>query len=93
MSESTGHEITELLRAWRGGDEQALEKLTPRVYSELHQADCIGDFRVLIRMFYRRPFRAPCGFEDRLGAISKMTPRNRERVHFAGRSKHTRWRM
>ena len=38
MSESTAHEITELLRAWRGGDEQALEKLTPRVYSELHQA-------------------------------------------------------
>jgi RNA polymerase sigma-70 factor, ECF subfamily len=38
MSESTGHEITELLQAWRGGDEQALEKLTPRVYSELHQA-------------------------------------------------------
>ena len=38
MSEGTGHEITELLRAWRGGDEQALEKLTPRVYSELHQA-------------------------------------------------------
>jgi RNA polymerase sigma factor (TIGR02999 family) len=38
MSEGTGHEITELLRAWRGGDEQALEKLTPRVYNELHQA-------------------------------------------------------
>jgi RNA polymerase sigma factor (TIGR02999 family) len=38
MTEGTGHEITELLRAWRGGDEQALEKLTPRVYSELHQA-------------------------------------------------------
>jgi RNA polymerase sigma factor (TIGR02999 family) len=38
MSESTGHEITELLQAWRGGDEQALEKLTPRVYCELHQA-------------------------------------------------------
>ena len=38
MSESPGHEITELLQAWRGGDEQALEKLTPRVYGELHQA-------------------------------------------------------
>jgi RNA polymerase sigma-70 factor, ECF subfamily len=38
MTEGTGHEITELLRAWRGGDEQALEKLTPRVYNELHQA-------------------------------------------------------
>jgi RNA polymerase sigma-70 factor (ECF subfamily) len=38
MTEGSGHEITELLQAWRGGDEQALEKLTPRVYRELHQA-------------------------------------------------------
>jgi RNA polymerase sigma factor (TIGR02999 family) len=37
MSEGDG-EITVLLQAWRGGDEQALEKLTPRVYRELHQA-------------------------------------------------------
>jgi RNA polymerase sigma factor (TIGR02999 family) len=33
-----GHEITELLRAWREGDESALEKLTPQVYRELHRA-------------------------------------------------------
>jgi RNA polymerase sigma factor (TIGR02999 family) len=38
MTEGAGHEITELLLAWRSGDEQALEKLTPRVYRELHQA-------------------------------------------------------
>jgi RNA polymerase sigma factor (TIGR02999 family) len=37
MSESYG-EITQLLQAWRGGDDQALEKLTPQVYRELHQA-------------------------------------------------------
>jgi len=37
MSESDG-EITKLLQAWRGGDEQALEKLTPQVYRELHVA-------------------------------------------------------
>ena len=37
MSESDG-EITLLLQAWRGGNEQALEKLTPQVYRELHQA-------------------------------------------------------
>jgi RNA polymerase sigma factor (TIGR02999 family) len=37
MSESDG-EITKLLQAWRGGDEQALEKLTPQVYRELHLA-------------------------------------------------------
>jgi RNA polymerase sigma-70 factor (ECF subfamily) len=29
--------VTELLRAWRGGDEQALHKLTPLVYAELHR--------------------------------------------------------
>jgi RNA polymerase sigma factor (TIGR02999 family) len=41
MTEShdpAGHEITELLQAWRGGDERALEKLTPEVYRELHLA-------------------------------------------------------
>ena len=30
--------ITELLRAWRDGDQEALKKLTPRVYRELHRA-------------------------------------------------------
>ena len=34
MTEPTGHEITELLQAWREGDERALEKLTPEVYRE-----------------------------------------------------------
>jgi len=38
MPEALGHEITELLRAWRHGDEQALEKLTPQIYRELHRA-------------------------------------------------------
>jgi RNA polymerase sigma factor (TIGR02999 family) len=38
MAEGNGSEITELLRAWRSGDEQALEKLTPQVYRELHLA-------------------------------------------------------
>jgi len=38
MTEPIGDEITQLLRAWRGGDEHALEKLTPQVYRELHQA-------------------------------------------------------
>ena len=38
MTEPTGHEITELLQAWREGDEGALEKLTPEVYRELHNA-------------------------------------------------------
>lgn len=32
------HDLTGLLLAWRGGDEQALEKLTPLVYTELHRA-------------------------------------------------------
>ena len=38
MAEPSGHEITRLLLAWRGGDGQALEKLTPQVYRELHRA-------------------------------------------------------
>jgi len=31
------HEITELLRAWTEGEQEALEKLTPLVYAELHR--------------------------------------------------------
>ena len=44
MTEPTGHEITELLQAWREGDERALEKLTPEIYRELHNAArrCMG---------------------------------------------------
>lgn len=38
MSGLPTHEITQLLHAWGKGDEQALEKLTPLVYAELHQA-------------------------------------------------------
>ncbi len=38
MTKLEGDEITELLRAWRLGDEKALEKLTPQVYRELHRA-------------------------------------------------------
>ena len=38
MTEPTGYEITELLQAWREGDERALEKLTPEIYRELHNA-------------------------------------------------------
>jgi RNA polymerase sigma factor (TIGR02999 family) len=38
MDKDVGHDITELLRAWRQGDEHALEKLTPQVYRELHRA-------------------------------------------------------
>ncbi len=37
MAPST-HEITELLQAWSAGDEEALERLTPLVYAELHRA-------------------------------------------------------
>src|SRR5215470_16883515 len=32
----TAHEMTELLQAWTDGDSEALEKLTPMVYRELH---------------------------------------------------------
>jgi RNA polymerase sigma factor (TIGR02999 family) len=38
MAEPLGQDITELLQAWRRGDERALEKLTPEVYRGLHKA-------------------------------------------------------
>src|ERR1700737_5196750 len=38
MSASSSHEVTSLLRAWCDGNQQALEKLMPLVYRELHQA-------------------------------------------------------
>jgi RNA polymerase sigma-70 factor, ECF subfamily len=38
MDDALEHEITQLLQAWRQGDERALDKLTPRVYRELHRA-------------------------------------------------------
>src|SRR5271169_3746016 len=31
------HEVTQLLKAWTAGDEQALARLTPLVYDELHR--------------------------------------------------------
>ena len=36
MEPPAGHEVTRLLKAWSGGDEEALEKLTPLVYRQLH---------------------------------------------------------
>jgi RNA polymerase sigma-70 factor, ECF subfamily len=38
MDKVPEHEITDLLQAWRRGDESALGKLTPQVYRELHRA-------------------------------------------------------
>jgi RNA polymerase sigma-70 factor, ECF subfamily len=35
MSESTAHEVTEILRDWCGGDRDAAERLFPLVYDEL----------------------------------------------------------
>jgi RNA polymerase sigma-70 factor (ECF subfamily) len=35
--ESAGNDITTLLRAWNEGDQEALKKLTPLVYNELHR--------------------------------------------------------
>ncbi len=37
MDSPSSHEVTSLLKAWSSGDEQALEKLTPLVYRQLHQ--------------------------------------------------------
>ena len=35
--ETAAGDISKLLRAWSGGDQSALEKLTPIVYDELHR--------------------------------------------------------
>src|SRR5687767_6618381 len=37
MSEISQQEVTQLLQRWSGGDPEALEKLTPVIYSELHR--------------------------------------------------------
>jgi RNA polymerase sigma-70 factor, ECF subfamily len=37
MADSEKHELTNLLRAWSEGDQEALHQLTPRVYKELHR--------------------------------------------------------
>lgn len=34
---SSTHEVTQLLKAWTDGDQNALEKLTPLVYQQLHR--------------------------------------------------------
>lgn len=37
MTESSTHEVSQLLRAWSEGEQSALEKLMPLVYDELHR--------------------------------------------------------
>jgi RNA polymerase sigma factor (TIGR02999 family) len=37
MAEGSSPQVTVLLRAWREGDQAALDRLTPIVYSELHR--------------------------------------------------------
>ena len=37
MTTSPGTEVSQLLLAWRAGDETALDRLLPLVYAELHQ--------------------------------------------------------
>ena len=37
MTDQTGADTTQLLRAWAGGDSEALRQLTPRVYRELRR--------------------------------------------------------
>jgi len=36
LGESAAQDVSELLRAWSGGDQGALERLTPIIYTELH---------------------------------------------------------
>src|SRR5215475_10273586 len=36
-AEASGGDVSKLLRAWSGGDQAALDRLTPIVYRELHR--------------------------------------------------------
>ena len=38
MSELSSHEVTSLLKAWCAGEREALDRLVPLVYEELHRA-------------------------------------------------------
>ncbi len=38
MEQPQSHEVTGLLQAWSAGDEEALQKLVPMVYRQLHRA-------------------------------------------------------
>jgi RNA polymerase sigma factor (TIGR02999 family) len=40
MAAESSHKITSLLQAWADGDRDALDQLTPLVYSELHRIAC-----------------------------------------------------
>ena len=37
MTKPSTHEVTQLLRAWSNGDQEALDKFVPLVYEELHR--------------------------------------------------------
>jgi RNA polymerase sigma-70 factor, ECF subfamily len=37
MEDLSAHDVTQLLHMWNGGDSEALERLTPLVYRELHR--------------------------------------------------------
>jgi RNA polymerase sigma-70 factor (ECF subfamily) len=37
MEPPSAHEVTQLLRAWTGGDPESLEKITPLAYQPLHR--------------------------------------------------------
>jgi RNA polymerase sigma factor (TIGR02999 family) len=66
VSDQSSQEITELLQAWSGGDEDALAKLTPLVYPELHRmaqrymanerADATLQTTALVNELYLRVF-------------------------------------
>jgi len=72
----SGAHLTQLLRAWSDGDEDALEQLVPLVYEELHRLAqrCMADERpghtlqatALVNEAYLRLANSePAGFRDR----------------------------
>ncbi len=76
MDDALGHEITQLLQAWRRGDEDALDKLTPQVYRELHRVArrCMGRERdghtlqttaLINELYLRLPYLKLIDWQDR----------------------------
>jgi RNA polymerase sigma-70 factor, ECF subfamily len=78
---TTNHEVTRLLHDWRGGDQAALEKLTPLVYGEL---------RRLARHYLRgeRPDHTLQGtalvHEAYVRLVGQTGPEWQNRAHFFG---------
>ena len=81
MSAPASHQVTLLLREWKAGDQSALEKVTPLIYTELHR---------LANSYLRRErpdhTLQPTALvnEAYLRLVDQRTPDWQNRAHFFG---------